>query len=592
MLDAGGGGGYSGPFHHFGPAESTVESDGDVLIDRGGEICNVAQDVYQQELEAARGTDGPLLAPLTAANSRVYRRTLELKDASVYAGGCVRKFGNAIGIHDRGVDGLNTEYWQAYANDFGVAEIDWDRNKGAQRDPEGAEADRQAAIGRAESALMAELRRREGELRETLDGEADSSASMLDQGPSEDRMMSLFQAGDLPIMATQMFPGYDFSRLDMREMLEELWRKGDLPPGVDIDQVMAALDDIDKILDGELFDAGGPRLRQLLADLQDMAPGSFDFIVLGLDDDELRRLDEVVTDDNPLFGLGHWGTIDFHSLFLASGSTATLWRLKQNWPSIEPSLEGVDAIEDGDLRMPRWGDPPPGGLFRLDGDGNPIVSAGDVDQGMVGNCWMQAKMAALAQEHPDWVTEHIWQNANGTISVKMYDDDGNPHVVTITDDLPVDENGTPAFSGNSGSGANWASYYEKAHALASDHGSDGEDGYGGTEGGSTDDDAMLMTGNDAEDIDNEGGFLGMGDHEDLDDVRHRVENGESVVVSTNDDDRDDIDGWVSNHVFYVKGFTDDGRVICGNPWSSNDPDMVLTEDQFNDLIDGGSVVRP
>jgi Calpain family cysteine protease len=590
MLDGGGGGGNSGPFHHYGPTEATVEAEGDDLVDKGGKVANVANDVYKKELEAAKGTQGPILAPITAANSKVYRDTIEVKDASVYAGGCVRKFGNAIGIHDKGIDKLNSEYWTAYSDNFGVADIDWEHDKAAQRDPEGAKADHKDAIAAAESALMADLKKRAKALRDDLDDEADKSAGMLNQGPSEDRMMSLFQSGDLPIMATQLFPGYDFSKLDMRKMLEELKRKGDLPPGVNINNVMGALSDIDKLLDGEIFGDDGPLLQQLLGDLKEMAPGSFDFIVLGLSDDKLRRLDEMATSDNPLLGLGHWGTIDFHSLFLANGNTATLCRLQDNWPSIEPDMSGVDAVADGDMPMPHWGDPPPGGLFGDDG----VPSAADVDQGMVGNCWMQAKMAALAQEHPDWVTDHIRQNANGTITVTMYDDDGNAHLVTVTDQIPVDDNGSPVFSGNSGTGANWSTYYEKAFAVASEHGSDGEDGYGGTEGGWGADDAQLMTGNEADDIDDAGGFLGMGDHKDMNDIRERVENGESVVVGMNGDDPPDglEDTYHGNHEYYVKGFTSDGKIILGNPWGSEEDDLIMTEGQFNDHCNDAAVINP
>jgi len=597
LLDGGGGGGYSGPFHHYGPSESTVEIEGDDLVDKGGKVANVANDVYQKELDAAKATQGPILGPITALNSQVYRDTIEVKDASVYAGGCVRKFGNAIGIHDKGIDRINSQYWTAYSNNFGVADIDWEHNKGAQRDPEGAKADHKEAIATAEASLMSELKKQATALRDDLDDEADKSAGMLDKGPSEDRMMSLFQSGDLPICATQLFPGYDFSKLDLRRMMEELQRKGDLPPGVDIDKVMASLGDINDIVNGDVgMDGNSNELRNLLGDLKEMAPGAFDFLILGLNDDKLAKLDKaatqfmVSTQMGRIDGLGHWNLIDFHSLFLANSSTASLARLQDSWPSIEPDMSGVDAVEDGDMPMPHWGDPPAGGLFGDDG----VPSAADVDQGMVGNCWMQAKMAALAQEHPDWVTDHIQQNANGTISVTMYDGSGNPHLVTVTDQIPVDDNGSPVFSGNSGTGANWSTYYEKAFAVASTHGSDGDDGYGGTEGGWGADDANLMTGNDADDINESGGFLGMGDHKDMNDIRDRVENGESVVVGMNGDDAPDglEDTYHGNHEYYVKGFTDDGKIILGNPWGSEEDDLIMTEDQFNDHCNDAAVINP
>ena len=195
-------------------------------------------------------------------------------------------------------------------------------------------------------------------------------------------------------------------------------------------------------------------------------------------------------------------------------------------------------------------------------------------------------MAALMlAEGSTWAQDHVRRNANGTVTVTMYDDDGNPHDVVVTSRIPLDSSGNPAFSGNSGVDSAWSIYYEKAFAIASEHGSDGESGYGGTEGGSATDDAQLMTGSDADGID-----------PDYDDVREAFENGQPVIAGTVGDD-DDVpedmkNAFAKNHMFYVQGFDVDGNILLGNPWGPDEEVLVLTPDEFEDNFDNAAALNP
>ena len=583
---AGGGGGYTTPFAPYPANDYTVIADGNDLIDHAGTYCNVANAAYQKAVAAAEQTYGPLIAPIQAYGDQEYKDAINLKDAALLAGGCTRQFGHAIGIYDDGIQELDRTYWTEKANNFGVDDVDMN-DPVVQDNPERAKNRHTQEVDAAEQELMGRLKQQKLGLDEDLDTAAHTGETTLDKGPSDEALLQLFEAGALPVVTTAMCPNLDFTQVDMGAMLRQLEKFGELPAGFDIEATLAALEDAKAVSDGkyEPFE-----MQRLLASMRDLSPAAFDYLVMGLSRDQLAALDEHAQMPG-VNGLGHWGKIDFQSLFLSNVSGPMLDRLTEQWPSINPDLEGVDGIVDGDLPMPHWGTPENLELYELDENGNPEVSADDVDQGQLGDCWMQAKIAALAQDHPEWVTDHVEQNANGTITVVMYDDDGNAHNVTVTDELPLDDNGNPVFGGND-DGANWASYYEKAFAIASDHGSDGESGYGGIEGGSTSAEADLMTGNDAGDIDNEGGFLGIGDHKSMDDIREQFENGEAVVVSTTGDDKEQNEAYVSNHAFYVKGFTDDGKIILGNPWDDGEPDLKLTEDQFNEYIDGASVVHP
>lgn len=591
-----GGGGSTGPFDHYTASPSAVESRGDLLIDDGGKLANVASEVYAEEYKAASATKGWLAGLMTARNSKAYRSAIDLKDASLLAGGCARKFGHGIYVYNAGIDTLNNEYWLRKGADFGVPLVD-SSDPAVLKNPKQAADNHVAAVAAAERALMSDLTRRKQQLDDILDTDAQTAASMLDKGPSDAAFMSLVQAGDLPITVCSLLPGIDFSKLDMRVMLQHLQDYGELPPGVTPEQIMAALAQVNQVLHSDNGLSHYNDLQNLLGLLKGLAPGAIDFVVLGLSDTDLVALDKTVNQHGLAphgfnGGLSHWEVIDFHSLFLANASAATLFRLGRSWPSIEPDLGGVDAVQNHEMAMPHWGDPPSGGLFKLDANGNPVVGAGDVDQGMVGDCWLQAKMAALAQQHPEWALQHVSQNANGTISVVMYDRDGTAHTVTTTNQLPVGDNGSPVYSGNSGTGANWSSYYEKALAIASQHGSDGEAGYGGIEGGWGADDAQLMTGHGADDAD--GGLFGWGGPS-FDKVHAAVDAHRPVVVGTNgsSDIPDNLkDSFHAHHEYYVIGFTSDGCIKLGNPWSSGDPQLVLTEDQFNDYINDAAVLNP
>lgn len=581
-VDDGGGGGAAGPFAHYPVSPVVVEIEAGDLIDSATQIKTAGDEAYEREMRARWATKDVLGLLMGFAASKVRGRSRELTESAIVAGGSVNRWAQAITDYNRGVDELNVEYATAKAGSFGVAAPDYD-TPAAQRDPQQVTQQHNERVASAEQALLSTLRTRLASLEQTLDDAATSVAGTLDKGPSDETVLALFQAGALPMSVPALLPGLDFSEVDMRTLLERLLKYGDLPPGVDPTQVADAIDAIDELLSME--NAGHlsyiEDLQTMLERVLALDPAAADFVVLALNDEELANLDSLVVAAGEvpiLLNVSHWDIIDFHALFLAGASIDTLRRLQATWPSIEPEIGNVDAYEDD-------GDTPPSrGDFDMDlfGD-NP--SHLDVDQGMVGDCWMQAKMAALMLNGGStWAQDHVRLNDNGTITVTMYDEDGNPHDVVVTNRLPLDDSGNPAFSGNSGVDASWSFYYEKAFALASQHGSDGETGYGGIEGGQAEDDAQLMTGNDADELD-----------VDYDDVRDAYEDGRPVVVGTWNGDNipeDKIDTWHEKHEYYVKGYESDGDMILGNPWAPAEPNLVLTPEEFEDEFDDAAALNP
>jgi len=565
---------------------AVVEMEADDLLDSAAQIKAAGDAAYRREMQARWATGDVLGILMGVAASQVRGRSRELTESAIIAGGSVNRWAQAITDYNRGVDELNAEYATAKAGSFGVPAPSYD-TPAAQRNPQQVTEQHNERVAAAEQALLGTLRARLRALEQTLDDAASNVSGTLDGGPSDAAVLALFEAGALPLSVPALLPGLDFSTIDVRAWLDQLARYGDLPLGVDPAAVAAALGSIDGVLSQDDFGTNGNRddLERMLATLSVLDPAAVDFLLLGLSDAELARLDQLVTDTSDSGwkpwdhnGLEHWDLIDFHSFFLAGASTEGLHRLQASWPSIEPEFLNVNVYEEDGDTPPSWGDFD----MELFGD-NP--SHLDVDQGMVGDCWMQAKMAALMLDGTStWAQDHVRENANGTITVTMYDDDGNPHDVTITRQIPLDSNGYPAFSGNSGVDSSWSIYYEKAFAIASQHGSEDESGYGGTEGGSATDDAQLMTGNDADGIDT-----------DYDDVREAFESGHPVVAGTVGDDSDvpeeQKDAFVTNHMYYVQGFDAEGNILLGNPHGPGEEVLVLTPEEFEDNFDNAAAIN-
>ena len=93
--------------------------------------------------------------------------------------------------------------------------------------------------------------------------------------------------------------------------------------------------------------------------------------------------------------------------------------------------------------------------------------AADVNQGNVGTCYLLAALGSIAHTAPQYITNAIVDNGNGTYGVRFFTG-SQEQWVTVNLSLPVYPNQIIAFaSGNSSyslSGENWVSLFEKAYA--------------------------------------------------------------------------------------------------------------------------------
>ncbi|MBI5242103.1 MAG: hypothetical protein HY922_00300 [Elusimicrobia bacterium] len=219
-----------------------------------------------------------------------------------------------------------------------------------------------------------------------------------------------------------------------------------------------------------------------------------------------------------------------------------------------------------------------GDLFIKGKGDSDAVSAGDVKQGGIGDCYYLASLAAVAKNDPGAIRDMIKDNGNGTYSLtfhqkrnfwEFWKPEYTDVAVTVDNAFPI-EYGNPAFAkyGDS-SGSNpelWTMVAEKAYAkYRGSYNSISTGGLGGPElelltGTNTQYHAAILTS--------------------FDKLAEWDDKGYAITAGTLPDFLlDDSKGVVGQHMYYVKNIDKKDRTITmGNPWGYKD--AVLSEEQF------------
>jgi uncharacterized protein YukE len=217
---------------------------------------------------------------------------------------------------------------------------------------------------------------------------------------------------------------------------------------------------------------------------------------------------------------------------------------------------------------------------------DPALDPTNMSQGQLGDCWFLAAAGAVAAADPEWIRDHMWQNPDGTWTVKLYKD-GDPVYIQVEPTVP--ENSVKDADGDD----NWLSVYEKA--AAEYFGGDYED----IDGGWPDDAFEAITGQKSEDL----------GESNLDDIRDSLADGPVSVTTEGEDSfwwwQNDVDdpGIVPNHAYIVDTVENHVNPDTGeeeqmihllNPWGPNGGyhdgdkmygDVWLTEDEYKDNFD-------
>lgn len=204
----------------------------------------------------------------------------------------------------------------------------------------------------------------------------------------------------------------------------------------------------------------------------------------------------------------------------------------------------------------------------------------EISQGQLGDCWLLAALGSVAGFDPDFIRDHMWENPDGTWTVKMYDDDGKPVYIQVEPSVP--QNGVNDADGN----PSWATIYEKAAAEY----------FGGSyddlDGGWSDRAFEAITGQPAHDL-GEASF---------DTISDALEDGPVALSSEAKDKKlwffgdtvDDTDRVVPHHAYMVRDIVtvtgEDGSterfIEVTNPWGPNGGSeygtLRFTEQEYRD----------
>lgn len=335
------------------------------------------------------------------------------------------------------------------------------------------------------------------------------------------------------------------------------------------------------------FDGNRDELQRIAATIENLSPSEREALLAQFSDDELVTLRGYLQGNsdswiNPFDanGLGHWARLDLDTALLSTVSADSVTRLTSVWPKLEPTPP--DGAEYAEVGGP------------LD-DG--AKSWRDVNQGGVGDCWALAVLAGKGRADPGFYENMIQPNPNGTVSVRLYDDAGNPHWVTVTGELPVDGGDLAGARGdygdaNAATTENWPAYVEKALARAYADDSAADDPAGGYDDLNLDSASnayQYLTGNEAH-------------YQEIEDVSSaeiaaHLESGEPVTISTKGTSDElyihanESGKLVGNHLYFVKDVLPNGDVVLGNPWGAGHPqgEITLTREELRRYTHGATV---
>lgn len=340
------------------------------------------------------------------------------------------------------------------------------------------------------------------------------------------------------------------------------------------------------------FEGNDTDVNELRDALAALKPAQVDQFLKTLSDDELKQLAEGSASGGK--GLFNWeGTTPFekHQLLdqmLSKASPEQVDRLKELVPWAQPNGEAM-----GDAARPGGADPSTTNQW-MDPT-SPVIgqqpSKDDIRQTGYGDCVVLSAAGAMINSDSGWASSHVSDNGNGTVSVKLFDPQGQEQWVTVTTDLPANEAGDQKGA-QPGANGNWPAYIEKALAqvYTEDDARDptaegaprdvahGPGNYRAIEGNYGPDAFKYLAGPNVEQT------------TDADNLWNAAAEGRPAVVATLGDLPEGApDGYFTGHAYFVTGKDEQGNILLQNPWGRNYPVLSITKEQFEKQYENASV---
>lgn len=364
--------------------------------------------------------------------------------------------------------------------------------------------------------------------------------------------------------------------------------QGHLPVGARLDP--AVKDDLDSLLAEALQDGGfedwrgnSRDLDALTERLAELSPEERAEWIAGLDDEELEALRDAMTaDGDGVLGIGGNSDGSRRALLdqlLRDADPSDVERISELFPELHPDGRGGGDAAQGTFDVnPDGTVTPPGEVVPED------ASWRDVSQGAYGDCVSMATMAMMMEQDPGWAADHVQDNGNGTVTVTLYDENGDPEPITMPKELPA-EDGQVVGAGRGPlaadpSAATWPSYVERALAIQMGGEYSGIEGHGSPEVG------PRLTGLQVETIpptDPAAAF-------------DAARAGEPMIVGTSVELAEGDTGpgdWRSQHGYWVDGVStnDSGEevIVLRNPHGPDTPTVELTREEYEKYTSSAEV---
>jgi hypothetical protein len=350
---------------------------------------------------------------------------------------------------------------------------------------------------------------------------------------------------------------------------------------VDKAKVDEATKTVRGVIDDFLLLSGGD-IDKVMGQLRGLTPAELEAVLGQLSDKELAAFLSRMKDGGALDGgLDEKGERELLNLFGSTVSLPVVQRMCKvsDWACgyFRPSLKDVG----GNLSEYRW-DPITGTLFAQGLGEEGGADPSDVDQMSIGDCGLQATLAALAKQNPGLLEKMVSTNANGSYTVTFYED-GKPVQIVVQPEVLRKPDGTPITgfgdSADGGSPELWAVVVEKAAAQW-------KGGYNDIQGRWPGDWMQELTGRDSVRTD-------AGDVGSTSDIQAQLDAGQAVTFSTQDPKDQPGMGQlkpkplIGPHAYTVMG-TDGDYVLLQNPWGSKEG---ITRIHIDDLRKYGTQVE-
>jgi hypothetical protein len=206
------------------------------------------------------------------------------------------------------------------------------------------------------------------------------------------------------------------------------------------------------------------------------------------------------------------------------------------------------------------------------------LSANDIDQGALGDCYYVATLASIAQEKPDYIQNMFTDNGDNTFTVRFYRN-GVADYVTVDRYLPTNLSGRAAYAGWGGSSYTsttnelWVALAEKAYAQLAESGwsrsSTSTNSYADIEGGWMSSVISQVAG------------LGTSSSEAVNMTQTQLinlVNSNQVLTVGFVDAADNTLGVVNGHAYTITAYNaTNGTFHLRNPWGSSHADVTWSQ---------------